>query len=277
MFVQSRYAYLAKEDTSVKARFFRKGLAIASTVATWCMLVQPVAGQLTGTGVAYAEETAAKTADQQKSASAHSSSQQFVSPESSEGLLSTTEQMIEKLVLQIEQSRENREESKAAKEQNKDSKSSLLASLPSIKPITGFITSGFGMRVHPIRKQERFHTGTDFSAPVGTRVMATADGTVSFSGFDGGYGKKVVIDHGYGYKTVYAHLSKAVVRHGQRVYRGDVIAFSGNTGLSTGPHLHYEVLKDNVKVNPTAFFDEMPEDKHMTHHLFGQDINNSNS
>ncbi len=183
-------------------------------------------------------------------------------------LISTTEQMIERLVLQIDKENEQRIQSKGsnAKEQL------VMGALPSIKPVQGFITSGFGMRMHPIHKRMIFHAGTDFSAPVGTAVMATADGTVAYSGFDNGYGKKVVLDHGNGYQTIYAHLSKAVIRQGQHVRQGDTIAFSGNSGLSTGPHLHYEVRKDNMVVNPTAFFsDDATPDKFMTQHDFVPD------
>lgn len=200
---------------------------------------------------------------------------QTASQESSDGLLSSTEMMIEKLIMQMDVDMQGLEPARGTKGEGR----SIIASLPSIRPIVGKITSAFGMRMHPILKRPIFHAGTDFSAPAGTRVLVTADGVVASSGFDGGYGKKVVVDHGFGYRTVYAHLSKAVVRQGQRVHRGDIIAFSGNTGRSTGPHLHYEVRKDNVVVNPTAFFEEdSSADSFMTLHdkeTSGKDDSNS--
>ena len=200
---------------------------------------------------------------EKKQPAATPASQEMAPSESQEEMLSTTEMMIERLVMQIDRETEQRLQSNASNGKGK----SVIASLPSIKPIEGFITSDFGMRMHPIHRQMIFHAGTDFSAPVGTKVMATADGTVAYSGFESGYGKKVIIDHGNGYQTIYAHLSKAVIRQGQHVKRGDTIAFSGNTGVSTGPHLHYEVRKDNMVINPTAFFsDDMTPDTFMTLH-----------
>lgn len=172
-----------------------------------------------------------------------------------EGLLASTEQMIEQLIMQIDLQRNNGTESMELTE-NPDP-ASFVSSIPNIKPLSGSITSDFGSRIHPIYNVSLFHSGIDFSASEGTRVQSTGDGIVAFSGYDKGYGQKIIINHGYGYKTIYAHLSKSLVRQGQRVNRGEIIALSGNSGLSTGPHLHYEVQKDNVKVNPTAyFFDE---------------------
>lgn len=207
-------------------------------------------GVISGTRDVYAEETNAKSAATTEELA---SSKETGNPD---GVLTTTEQMIENLVLQIDQENEKIDKPSFAKASGK----LLLTTRPAIKPIAGFISSGFGLRLHPIYNRIIFHEGTDFSAPVGTKVMATGDGTVLFSGFEKDYGKKVIIDHGSGYTTVYAHLSKAVVRQGQHVRRGDIIAFSGNTGLSTGPHLHYEVRKNNIQVNPTAFFtlDKVP-------------------
>lgn len=180
---------------------------------------------------------------------------------SAEGLLATTEQMIEHLILQIDRQKENHPEINQPAESDRP----YFSSIPNIKPVNGRITSGFGMRVHPVYKSVMFHSGTDFAAPEGTRVQATGDGFVSFSGYDRGYGQKVTINHGYGFQTVYAHLSKSLVRQGQRVSRGEIIALSGNTGVSTGPHLHYEIHKDNVKVNPAAyFFDNSNPDKFIT-------------
>lgn len=169
-----------------------------------------------------------------------------------EKLLASTERMIEQLILQIESERKNSAESGGVAENS--GTSTYTSSIPNIKPLIGFITSMFGRRMHPIYNEIRFHSGVDFSASEGTRVHSTGDGVVAFSGYDRGYGQKITIDHGYGFKTVYAHLSKSLVRQGERVTRGEIIALSGNTGDSTGPHLHYEVQKNNRTVNPTAYF-----------------------
>ncbi|MBM3162463.1 MAG: M23 family metallopeptidase [Chlorobi bacterium] len=181
---------------------------------------------------------------------------------SAEGLLASTEQMIEHLILQIERQEESGE---TANYQHVETNRPYFSSVPNIKPINGRITSGFGMRLHPVYSRVIFHSGTDFSAPEGTKVHVTGDGVVTFSGYDRSYGQKVRVSHGYGFTTVYAHLSRSLVRQGQRVRRGEIIAFSGNTGVSTGPHLHYEIHKNNVKVNPAAyFFDDSNPDKFLT-------------
>ncbi len=180
-----------------------------------------------------------------------------------EGLLANTEKMIEQLILQIESQKNNTAESGELAENTNPAP--FFSCIPNIKPIIGSITSAFGRRLHPVYNVTLFHSGIDFAASEGTRVHSTGDGVVSFSGYDKGYGQKVTINHGYGFKTVYAHLSKSLVRQGQRVNRGEIIALSGNTGVSTGPHLHYEVQKDNVQVNPTAyFFDQNNPDKFIT-------------
>ena len=115
--------------------------------------------------------------------------------------------------------------------------------------------SGWGWRIHPIYKIKKFHEGMDFSAPIGTEVYATGDGTVSTVETSySGYGKHVKIDHGFGYVTTYAHMSKFNVKVGQKVKRGDIIGFVGTTGISTGPHLHYEVVKKGQKVNPQLYY-----------------------
>jgi murein DD-endopeptidase MepM/ murein hydrolase activator NlpD len=182
---------------------------------------------------------------------------------STEGLLASTEQMIEHLILQIDRQRETApEKGEIADNPNP---TTFFSSIPNIKPLSGSITSKFGIRVHPIYNVPLFHSGIDLSAAEGSRVQSTGDGIVAFSGYDKGYGQKVTINHGYGYKTIYGHLSKVLVRQGQNVKRGDIIALSGNTGVSTGPHLHYEVRKNNEIVNPTAyFFDEANPDKFIT-------------
>lgn len=135
----------------------------------------------------------------------------------------------------------------------------MLSSMPAIMPIKNKdltrTASGWGWRIHPVYKLKKFHEGMDFSAPTGTEVYATANGTVaevatSFSG----YGKHIRINHGFGYQTIYAHMSAFSVKPGQKVKRGDVIGKVGSTGLSTGPHLHYEVVKKGQKVNPQLYY-----------------------
>jgi hypothetical protein len=138
-------------------------------------------------------------------------------------------------------------------------KSTMLAHIPAIFPLKEtelkYISSYFGYRPDPIYKVEKFHSGIDFSAQMGTEAYATGDGVVSdVEKGHWGYGNMVTIDHGYGYKTRYAHLQKAAVRKGQKVKRGQLIGFIGNTGKTTGVHLHYEVLKNDVQIDPINFF-----------------------
>ncbi|MFO7613748.1 MAG: M23 family metallopeptidase [Bacteroidales bacterium] len=138
-------------------------------------------------------------------------------------------------------------------------KSLLLASIPAIQPISNKdlrrLSSYFGYRTDPFYKVLKFHEGVDFSAPTGTDIYATGDGVVfSSQRARGGYGNQIIIDHGFGFKTMYAHLQEFKVRKGQRVKRGQVIGTVGNTGKSTSPHLHYEVLKNNKPVNPINYF-----------------------
>lgn len=148
-------------------------------------------------------------------------------------------------------------------------KEQMLASIPSIQPIAindlRRIGGFYGMRIHPILKIFKMHEGMDFTAPVGTIIYATGDGVVSDiqrSRARRGYGNLIEIDHGYGYKTIYAHIEDIKVRPGQRVKRGDVIATVGNTGLSTAPHLHYEIRKGNRSINPINYYfnDLTPEE-----------------
>ncbi|RII26410.1 MAG: hypothetical protein CXR31_12035 [Geobacter sp.] len=122
-------------------------------------------------------------------------------------------------------------------------------------PAPGHISSGFGMREHPIYGDQRFHTGIDITLSTGTPLHATADGVVSFAGKNAGNGNIVVIAHGHGYSSVYAHDSKILVHPGETVKRGTIIAYSGSTGTSTGPHVHYEVWKNGQSVNPKPFID----------------------
>lgn len=137
-------------------------------------------------------------------------------------------------------------------------KEQLLAAIPSIQPITNKelrrLASGFGMRWHPILKVKRPHNGVDFSAKSGTPIYATGNAEVIRAGRSSSYGNMVILDHGFGYETRYAHMSKINVKIGQNVKRGDVIGFVGSTGLSSAPHLHYEVLKDHKFVNPVYYF-----------------------
>ena len=137
--------------------------------------------------------------------------------------------------------------------------SALYDALPAIKPCTGYYGNKFGMRMHPILKIRRMHTGQDIVTNTGTKVYATGGGKVDFVGRRGSLGITVEIDHGFGYRTVYGHLSKIKVTKGQVVKRGDLIALSGSTGrLSTGPHLHYEVRHNGIAKNPRDFiFDEV--------------------
>jgi murein DD-endopeptidase MepM/ murein hydrolase activator NlpD len=127
--------------------------------------------------------------------------------------------------------------------------------LPAIKPMEGYYNAqGFGMRLHPILHVYRMHEGLDITNESGTPVYASADGAVDFAGHQSGLGSVVEINHGYSLKTIYGHLSKILVREGQMVRRGELIARSGNTGLSTGPHLHYEVRLNGVAQNPMDYF-----------------------
>ncbi|HPD52395.1 MAG: M23 family metallopeptidase [Bacteroidota bacterium] len=146
-------------------------------------------------------------------------------------------------------------------------KNNMLASIPAIQPVANKdltrVASGYGMRIHPIYKTEKMHTGMDFTSPVGTEIHATGNGVVNKVEYDGrGYGNNVIISHGFGYQTLYGHMSKILVRPGQKVSRGDLIGYVGNTGTSTGPHLHYEVLKGGKPVNPVNYYynDLTPEE-----------------
>jgi len=129
----------------------------------------------------------------------------------------------------------------------------LLASTPSIWPVRGYLSATFGNRIDPFTGQRDFHTGLDISAPVGTKVQAPADGVIVSCGQKGGYGNSIIVDHGYGVVTRYGHLSGFNVKPGQRVKRGEVIGFVGDTGRSTAPHLHYEVWVRDQAQNPIHF------------------------
>lgn len=146
-------------------------------------------------------------------------------------------------------------------------KEKMLASIPSIQPVSNKdlkkAAGGYGMRIHPILKIRKMHFGMDFTASTGTEVYATGDAiVVAVRTAKRGYGNHIVLDHGFGYETIYAHLSDFNVREGQTVKRGDVIGFVGNTGFSSGPHLHYEVVKNGEKLNPINYYfnDLSPEE-----------------
>ena len=146
-------------------------------------------------------------------------------------------------------------------------KEDFLAALPAIQPVSNEelkrLSSGFGYRIDPYLKTRRKHTGVDFSLEVSNPVHATGDGKIKYTKSSlSGYGKQVHIDHDFGFQTKYGHLDKILVKKGQWVKRGDLIGYSGNSGKSTAPHLHYEVIKNGVKVNPIHYFsrDLSPEE-----------------
>lgn len=138
-------------------------------------------------------------------------------------------------------------------------KESLLASIPSIQPVNSLdlkrMASGYGYRIDPFTKKRTMHWGMDFSAKTGTPIYATGDGTISRADARAvGFGNHVRIDHGFGYVSIYAHMDRIEVRRGNKVKRGDLIGYVGNTGRSVAPHLHYEIVKDGRKINPINFY-----------------------
>jgi len=138
-------------------------------------------------------------------------------------------------------------------------KEKLLRAIPAIQPVSNKnlkrVASGFGYRIDPLYKDSRLHAGLDFSAPTGTPIYATADGEVQIAGFNtDGYGNKVVINHGYGFQTLYAHMVRVIANVGQSAKRGEGIGYVGSTGKSTGSHLHYDVIKRGTKVDPVYYF-----------------------
>ncbi len=140
-----------------------------------------------------------------------------------------------------------------------NNKEELLASTPAIQPVSNKnldrIASGFGYRIDPIYKTVKLHAGLDFTANTGTPIYATAKGIIKVAGYHaGGYGNHVIINHGYGYETLYGHMARIKVRVGQKIKRGEVIGYVGSTGKSTGPHCHYEVHKYGHKIDPVYFF-----------------------
>lgn len=148
-----------------------------------------------------------------------------------------------------------------------NSNETKLKHLPAVKPTDGIILSGFGMRYHPVLKYTRMHEGLDFRADVGNKVFATGDGVIKYAKRKGTYGRTVIIDHGYGYETYYAHLSSFAkkIKPGTKVKRGDLIAYSGESGRVTGPHVHYEVHKNGEPIDPInyLFADTTPQEYQM--------------
>jgi murein DD-endopeptidase MepM/ murein hydrolase activator NlpD len=174
--------------------------------------------------------------------------------ESSEGVIETKKRIARLQRMLVSQSNSFEEIFELAK-----AKDEMLQSIPAIQPVSNKdltrIASGYGMRIHPIYKIMKMHTGLDFTAPIGTEVYATGDGTVeSADARLSGYGNHIVLNHGYGYQTLYGHLSRVLVRPGEKIKRGQLIGHVGNSGISSGPHLHYEVWVNGQKVDPAYYF-----------------------
>lgn len=187
----------------------------------------------------------------------HNMNNNLIEYKTSGALLKATEEKLDNLMRQVtiqSKSLDEIEELAADKEK-------MLASIPAIKPVRSDklkrnirALSGFGWRIHPIYKRRKMHSGIDFTSPKGTPIQVTGDGeVVKVLHKKSGYGKHVVVDHGYGFKTLYAHMNSIDVKKGQKVKRGQVIGTVGSTGTSTAPHLHYEVIHKGVKVNPIHY------------------------
>lgn len=172
------------------------------------------------------------------------------SPNALRNFVSELESYIDQVSLKVKLERNNYTEiEKAVKDNEK-----LYDAIPAIRPSEGRITDDFGMRLHPILKIRRMHNGIDIVTDTGTKVYAPGGGKVDFVGKRGGYGLTLEIEHGFGYRTLYSHLSSISVKEGQIIKRGDLVALTGNSGsLSTGPHLHYEVRHNGVPLNPYNF------------------------
>lgn len=171
------------------------------------------------------------------------------SEEDAASRFSDLQQRIDEIRQAIDLRRESQEEIRGVLNDQR----SLLAAKPQGWPVKGWVTSNFGMRNSPFSGKLKMHEGLDVAARTGTPIYATADGIVSKAETAPGYGKLVIVDHGYGYKTYYAHNSKIFVKVGQRVKRGDQVSAVGNTGSSTGSHLHYEVRRNGVPLNPRKY------------------------
>ena len=178
-------------------------------------------------------------------------------------ILKWTESNLDNLERRIGIQKLSFQEIQLAYNKNKDK----LRHVPAIKPGKGVIISGFGMRFHPVLRYQRMHEGIDLRAKIGSPVYATGDGSIAYAGRKGNLGQSVYIDHGFGFETRYAHLSKFApgVRKGKKILRGQLIGYSGNTGLVEGPHLHYEVLLNGRNVDPLnyLFGDISPEEYNM--------------
>ncbi len=170
----------------------------------------------------------------------------------SPSVLSATAIRADRLRYQIEL----QETSFAKLEQVAKSKNEELSHLPAVRPATGVLVGRYGYRQDPFHGHDQFHPGLDIDANIGDPIMATGAGTIVIAGDQSGwgYGIQIEIDHGFGYRTKYAHLSRTAVKVGQRVKRGEIIGYAGNTGYSKGPHLHYEVIRHGDKVNPIDYF-----------------------
>lgn len=182
--------------------------------------------------------------------------------DNSEELIALNKKIDELTILVSSQSKSFDELSILAK-----NKTEFLASIPAIQPISNKdltrVASGYGYRIHPIFKTHKFHSGIDFTAPQGTPIYATGNGTVSTAENGSGYGNHVVVYHGFGYSSLYAHMSRIKARPGQKVKRGELIGYVGSTGTSTAPHVHYEVIKGANKINPiNYFFNDLTEEEY---------------
>ena len=165
--------------------------------------------------------------------------------------LKAIDSFVDKLLTKVKFEKQNIEDISSALLKNEE----LYKDIPAIKPCAGSLAvHGFGMRFHPILHINRMHNGLDIITNVGTPVYASGGGIVDFVGNKNGFGLCVEIDHGFGYRTIYGHLSGTKAKQGQKISRNTLIAFTGNTGLSAGPHLHYEVLHDGVNLDPELFF-----------------------
>jgi murein DD-endopeptidase MepM/ murein hydrolase activator NlpD len=167
-------------------------------------------------------------------------------PESGDETVDDVQSQINQLMVEIELRRQSQEDVRNLL----NDQVSLSRATPKGWPTKGWITSYFGKRKSPFTGRRVMHEGLDIAANTGTPVIATADGIVSRAGYNPGYGKMVTIDHGYGYRTIFGHNSKVLVKSGQRIKRGDRIALVGNTGQSTGPHVHYELRMNGVPIDP---------------------------
>ena len=172
-----------------------------------------------------------------------------------QALISSLQNSIDKAQLKIEFEKKNYYEIETTLLENQK----LYDAIPAIKPSEGNYGDRFGIRYHPILKIRRMHNGVDMLSNIGSPVYAPGGGKVEYVGSKGGFGKTIIINHGFGYKTLYGHLSKYQVKKGQKLKRGDLIALTGSSGrLSTGPHLHYEVRHNGIALNPRNFiFDDV--------------------